>query len=151
MVITGIIDGPLSGGTPKAIELYVLDDIQDLSLYGVSSITNGAGSSAGTIEYSFPSDAVTSGTYIYLSSATDDTNFHIFGFASTYQNGVLGNGDDSIELYENGQIIDTFGDVNTDGTGQPWDYLDGWAYRNSATGPEDNIYTIQLDLQQALN
>lgn len=143
LVITGIIDGPLSGGTPKAIELYVLDDIQDLSLYGVSSITNGAGSSAGTIEYSFPADAVTAGTYIYLSSATDDTNFQaFFGFASTYQHGVLGvNGDDSIELYENGQIIDTFGDVNTDGTGQAWDYLDGWAYRNSATGPEGTTFT----------
>ena len=143
LVITGIIDGPLSGGTPKAIELYVLDDIQDLSLYGVSSITNGAGSSAGTIEYSFPADAVTAGTYIYLSSATDDTNFQaFFGFASTYQNGVLGvNGDDSIELYENGQIIDTFGDVNTDGSGQAWDYLDGWAYRNSATGPEGTTFT----------
>ena len=143
LVITGIIDGPLSGGTPKAIELYVLDDIQDLSLYGVSSITDGAGSSAGTIEYSFPADAVTAGTYIYLSSATDDTNFQaFFGFASTYQNGVLGvNGDDSIELYENGQIIDTFGDVNTDGNGQAWDYLDGWAYRNSATGPEGTTFT----------
>ena len=29
MVITGVVDGPLSGGTPKAIELYVLSDIPD--------------------------------------------------------------------------------------------------------------------------
>ena len=41
MVITGAYDGPLSGGTPKGIELYVLQDISDLSLYGISSITNG--------------------------------------------------------------------------------------------------------------
>ena len=44
-------------------------------------------------------------------------------------------------MYENGQIIDTFGDVNTDGSGQAWDYLDGWAYRNSATGPEGTTFT----------
>ena len=143
LVITGIIDGPLSGGTPKAVELYVLDDIQDLSLYGISSITNGAGSSAGTVEYNFPADAVTAGTYIYLSHASDDTNFQaFFSFASTYQNSVLGvNGDDSIELYENGQIIDTFGDVDTDGTGEAWEYLDGWAYRSSGTGPEGTTFT----------
>jgi hypothetical protein len=143
LIITGIFDGPLAGGTPKGVELYVINDIQDLSLYGVSSITNGAGTSAGNVEYNFPADAVTAGTYIYLSSASDDTNFQaFFGFGSTYQNGVLGvNGDDSIELYENGQIIDTFGDVDTDGSGQAWDYLDGWAYRNSATGPEGTTFT----------
>lgn len=143
LIITGIFDGPLAGGTPKGVELYVINDIQDLSLYGVSSITNGAGTSAGNVEYNFPADAVTAGTYIYLSSASDDTNFQaFFGFGSTYQNGVLGvNGDDSIELYENGQIIDTFGDVDTDGTGEAWDYLDGWAYRNSATGPEGTTFT----------
>ena len=143
LVITGIIDGPLSGGTPKAIELYVLDDIQDLSLFGVSSVSNGNGTNGSTVEYNFPADAVTAGTYIYLSQASDDTNFQaFFGFASTYQNNVLSvNGDDSIELYENGQIIDTFGDVNTDGSGQAWEYLDGWAYRKSATGPEGTTFT----------
>jgi len=141
MVITGAYDGPLSGGTPKGIELYVLQDISDLSLYGISSITNGQGSSSGNVEYNFPADAVTAGTYIYL--ATESSQFTtFFGIAPTYTNGVVSiNGDDSIELYENGQIIDTFGDVNTDGSGEAWDYLDGWAYRNSNTGPEGTTFT----------
>ena len=141
LVITGAYDGPLTGGTPKGIELYVLEDISNLSLYGVSSITNGAGTSAGNVEYNFPADAVTAGTYIYL--ATDSDQFTVFfGLAPTYDNGVVGiNGDDSIELYENGQIIDTFGDVNKDGSGETWDYLDGWAYRKSTTGPEGTTFT----------
>jgi hypothetical protein len=141
LVITGAYDGPLTGGTPKGIELYVLQDISDLSLYGVSSITNGAGTSAGNVEYNFPADAVTAGTYIYL--ATESTQFTtFFGIAPTYTNGVVSiNGDDSIELYESGQIIDTFGDVDTDGSGEAWDYLDGWAYRNSNTGPEGTTFT----------
>ena len=141
LVITGAYDGTLTGGTPKGIELYVLEDISNLSLYGVSSITNGAGTSAGNVEYNFPADAVTAGTYIYL--ATDSDQFTVFfGLAPTYDNGVVGiNGDDSIELYENGQIIDTFGDVNKDGSGETWDYLDGWAYRKSTTGPEGTTFT----------
>ena len=146
LVITGAYDGPLSGGTPKGIELYVLLDISDLSLYGVSSITNGAGTSAGNVEYNFPADAVTAGTYIYL--ATESTQFTtFFGIAPTYTNGVVSiNGDDSIELYESGQIIDTFGTVDCDpnagGTTCPeWDHLDGWAYRNSNTGPEGTTFT----------
>ena len=147
LVITGAYDGPLSGGTPKGIELYVLQDISDLSLYGVSSITNGAGTSAGNVEYNFPADAVTAGTYIYL--ATESSQFNtFFGIAPTYTNGVVSiNGDDSIELYESGQIIDTFGtvdcDPNASGTTCPeWDHLDGWAYRNDDTGPEGTTFTI---------
>jgi hypothetical protein len=141
LVITGAYDGPLTGGTPKGIELYVLQDIQDLSLYGISSVSNGGGTSAGNVQYNFPADVVNAGTFIYL--ATEDTKFQeFFGFASTYQNSVVSiNGDDSIELYENGQIIDTFGDVDTDATGEAWEYLDGWAYRTSGTGPEGTTFT----------
>ena len=29
LIITGVIDGPLSGGVPKAVELYALSDISD--------------------------------------------------------------------------------------------------------------------------
>ena len=55
----------------------------------------------------------------------------------TYTSGVVGiNGDDAIELYEGTTIIDTFGDVDMDGTGEAWDYLDGWAYRVNGTGPD---------------
>ncbi|KGL62074.1 T9SS type A sorting domain-containing protein [Polaribacter sp. Hel1_85] len=146
MIITGAYDGNLSGGTPKGIELYVLKDIADLSLFGVSSVSNGGGSTAGNIEYYFEAGTAKAGTFIYIS--TEETNFTtFFGMAPTYTTGTVGiNGDDSIELYENGQIIDVFGtvdcDPNNDGTTCPeWDYLDGWAYRKSNTGPEGTIFT----------
>ncbi len=141
MIITGAYDGSLKGGIPKGIELYVIKDITDLSLFGVSSVTNGGGSNEGTIEFSFPSVAANAGTFIYVS--TEETGFTtFFGMAPTYTTGVVGiNGDDSIELYENGQIIDVFGDVNKDGSGETWDYLDGWAYRKSNTGPEGTTFT----------
>ncbi|WP_397364484.1 T9SS type A sorting domain-containing protein [Olleya sp. R77988] len=136
LVLVGAYDGPLPGGTPKGIELVALADIADLSLFGISSVSNGGGSSAGNIEFTFPADAVSAGDRIFVATeATEFTNF--FGFAPTYTTGVVGiNGDDSIELYEGATIIDTFGDVDTDGSGEAWEYLDGWAYRVTNTGPD---------------
>ncbi len=136
LVIIGAYDGPNTGGTPKGVELYALADIADLSLFGLSSVTNGAGTNGSTIEFTFPTGSLTAGQSIFVATeATEFTNF--FGFAPNYITGVVGiNGDDAVELYENGVIIDTFGDVNVDGTGTAWDYLDGWAYRVSNTGPD---------------
>lgn len=145
MVITGVYDGPLSGGTPKGVELYVLTEIPvgDLSLYGVSSVSNGGGSTAGNVEFGFPANgsAIPAGTFIYVS--TESTNFNtFFGMMPDYTTGVVSiNGDDSIELYESGQIIDVYGDVDNDFSGEVYDYLDGWAYRNSNTGPEGTTFT----------
>ena len=141
LVITGVIDGPLTGGVPKALELYAINDIADLSVYGVASVTNGAGSS-GVTEFDFPADALNEGDFIYLSTETDGfTAF--FGFAPDYTDNVLSvNGDDAIELYLNGSIIDVFGDVDVDGSGEPWEYLDGWAYRVSNTGPDGSSFVV---------
>ena len=140
LVITGVYDAPLPGGLPKGIELYVINDIDDLSSFGVGSANNGGGTDGQ--EFTFPSVAVSAGTYIYVASEVDQfTAF--FGFAPTYNAGSVMsiNGDDAIELFENGSVSDTFGDINTDGNGEAWEYLDGWAYRNDDTGPEGATFT----------
>ena len=72
LVITGVLDGPLSGGTPKAVELYVLADIPDLSLYGVGSANNGQGSDGE--EFTFPAVAATAGSFIYVASESSEFN-----------------------------------------------------------------------------
>ncbi|WP_459741518.1 T9SS type A sorting domain-containing protein [Polaribacter sp. OB-PA-B3] len=140
IIITGVFDGSLSGGIPKGVELYVLEDVADLSLFGLSSVSNGAGSTNGVVEFNFPAVAVTAGTFIYISSSeTGFTDF--FGKNADYITGVVNiNGDDAIELYENGKIIDVFGDVNKDGSGETWDYLDGWAYRSSSSTPKGTTF-----------
>ena len=130
LIITAVFDGPLSGGVPKGVELYALDDIADLSIYGVGGANNGGGTDGE--EFSFPADSVSAGDYVYL--ATEAESFEaFFGFAPDYTHGtaVSINGDDAIELFENGVVIDLFGDIDVDGTGQAWDYLDGWAARAS--------------------
>ncbi|MCB0372820.1 MAG: T9SS type A sorting domain-containing protein, partial [Muricauda sp.] len=141
LIITGVYDGPLTGGVPKGVELYALEDIADLSVYGLGSANNGGGTDGE--EFSFPADAVAAGTHIYV--ATETTGFEsFFGFAPNYTSGSMAiNGDDAIELFLNGSVIDVFGDINVDGSGQPWDYVDGWAYRKDDTGPDGSTFVIE--------
>ena len=132
MVITGVIDGPLTGGTPKAIEVYALEDIPDLSIYGIGSANNGDGSDGE--EFTFPAVAATKGQYLFVSHESVEF-LSFFGFAPNYIDYTSANinGDDAIELFRNGAVIDVFGDINKDGSGEPWDYEDGWAYRKDGT------------------
>lgn len=129
LVISGVIDGPLSGGVPKAVELYVVNDIADLSSYALGSANNGGGSDGE--EFTFPAVSATAGSYIYVASEIDGfTAF--FGNAPDYDSSAIGiNGDDAIELFSAGSVVDTFGDINTDGSGTTWEYTDGWAYRTN--------------------
>ncbi len=135
LMISGVFDGPLSGGTPKVIEFYVLEDIADLSEYGFGSANNGGGSDGE--EFTFPADPATAGTYITVSGAPSEFMTY-FGTSVTYVDASTAssvNGDDAIELFHNGNVIDLLGDINVDGSGTAWDYLDGWAYRNDGSLP----------------
>ncbi len=44
LIITGVVDGPLTGGIPKAVEFFVVNNVADLSIYGFGSANNGGGS-----------------------------------------------------------------------------------------------------------
>ncbi len=139
LIITGVVDGPLPGGVPKGVELYVKDNIADLSLYGIGSANNGGGTDGQ--EFTF-SGSATAGQYIYVASEAVGFN-NFFGFNPDFTTGAIGiNGDDAIELFYNGGVVDVFGDINMSGTGEPWDYLDGWAYRNSTTGPDGSTFVL---------
>jgi len=140
LLITGVVDATLTGGTPKAVEIYVVNDIDDLSVCGIGSANNGGGSDGK--EYTFPAGSVTAGSYLYAATETDNFTAY-FGFAPNYTDGALGiNGDDAVELFCNDTVVDTFGDINVDGSGESWEYLDGWAYRKSDTGPDGTSFNV---------
>ncbi|WP_372756777.1 fibronectin type III domain-containing protein [Mariniflexile sp.] len=141
VIITGVFDGPLPGGLPKGVELYVTEDIADLSIYGIGSANNGTGSNGE--EFTFPAVAAASGDFIYVSSEIDGF-FSFFGFEPNYTSSAVNiNGDDAIELFKSSAVIDVFGDINVDGTGQPWDHLDGWAYRKNSSGPDGSVFVLE--------
>ncbi len=139
LILTGVYDGPLPGGLPKGVEIYVPNAIADLSKCGIGSANNGGGSDGQ--EYTFPPDQVAAGSFIYVSS--EATEFETwFGFPTSYSVGptMSINGDDAVEVFCNDSVVDTFGDINASGTGQGWEYLDGWAYRNAGTGPSGTTF-----------
>jgi predicted extracellular nuclease len=141
LVITGVIDGPLTGGLPKAVELYVANDIPDLSVYGVGAANNGGGTDG--VEFTFPAMPAAAGEFLYLATESDAfTAF--FGFAPQFVNANAAsiNGDDAIELFMNGSVVDVFGEINLSGTGQPWEYLDGWAYRVNGSGQDGSTFVM---------
>ena len=152
LVITGLFDGPLPYGVPKGVELYACSDIEDLSIYGLGSANNGGGTDG--VEHVFPADFIAAGTTFYVTHV-DGNNptafFDFFGFEADYVGdgySMAINGDDAIELFyvpANGDdpvVVDVFGDLYTDGSGQPWEYLDGWAKRITQTGPDGTVFDI---------
>ena len=131
LIITGVIDGPLPRGLPKAVELHVTANIPDLSIYGVGFANNGKGSDG--VEFTFPSQPATAGSFLTI--AYEEIEFEAyFDKKPDFVTGKLNiNGDDAIELFYDDQVIDVYGEVNV--AGGEWNYLDGWSYRRNASTP----------------
>jgi predicted extracellular nuclease len=140
LIITGVVDGDLAGGLPKVVELYVVNNMADLSTCGLGFANNGGGTDGE--EFTFPAGGAASGSFIYASN--EDAGFiSFFGFAPDYSSGSISmNGDDAIELFCNGVVVDVFGDINVNGDFEAWDYTDGWAYRVSNTGPDGSSFVL---------
>ena len=133
--IAGVIDFSLGTTAGKAIHLRVLADISDLSTYGVGVANNGGGTDG--IEITFNSISVSAGDDILI--ARDDFligeyfSTCISSFEYVFQDDLVNqNGDDAVELFKGSDVIETFGDINIDGTGTFWEYTDSWAYKDAS-------------------
>jgi hypothetical protein len=171
LVLQGIIDFdvPSAGSDGKAIHVLVVNDIDNLSLYGIGVANNGGGTDGQ--EYTFPAVSVLAGDNIMVARSPEAMASFL---GATEANIMLAssdigqNGDDAIELFYNGEVIETFGDVDTDGTGESWEYVDSFAYKvdgawtyaainctddaeTSATSacpyPYTGVYTVGTEIQ----
>ncbi|MDC1535081.1 hypothetical protein N8383_02375, partial [Flavobacteriaceae bacterium] len=105
-------------------------DIADLSLYGIGVANNGGGTDG--LEYTFPVVSVSAGDNIMIARTPSAMAAYLGADAATIiesNTSISQNGDDAIELYYNEAIVETFGDPDTDGSGEAWEYLDSWAYK----------------------
>lgn len=137
VIITGILDGTLSGGCPKAIELFVTGT-ENLNYYEVWRSLNGAPFGSGTGSISSMSGIFTN-TFVYLVKTDHVDAFHdVFGnegiFANVVPMGIInGNGNDGF------QVRLKVGSVVID---QVWledatdSYVDSYWYRKNGTGPD---------------
>jgi len=118
----------------KAVHLRALADIPDLSVYGIGVANNGGGTDG--MEYTFPAISIAAGDDILL-AREDDALTTYFGDCAEEIEHVIQteamnqNGDDAVELYSGFTVIETYGDINVDGTGQEWEYTGSWAYKDN--------------------
>lgn len=101
--------------------------------------------------------AIAAGDFYYLST-TDNTNTPTrfeewFGFAADFSDSLNFNGDDAIVLLKDGSVVDAFGELAVDGTGEAWEHTNGWAYRidGSSADTSFNIANWEFSGTDALN
>lgn len=125
------------GGTSnngRAVHLRVLEDIADLSEYGIGIANNGGGTDGREID--FPAISVVAGDDVLLVRDIDEAGLAAY-FEDCYNDfehvvpsgGVNFNGDDAVELFKGNTVIETFGDPDLIGTDQEWEYAGTWAYK----------------------
>jgi endonuclease I len=146
LIISGVFDGDLSGGTPKGVELYATENIEDLGVFAVGSANNGGGSDG--VEFEF-SGSLSAGDYLYVTMEESGFNT-FFGFDADLVDdmAVAINGNDAIELFYdstktfsgNETVVDLFGTIS--GSDAAWNHSDGWAYRNDFTGPDGDTFVV---------
>lgn len=150
LMITGVMDGTLTGGTPKTLEIFAINDIPDLSKYAIGLAANGGAFSPITAEYVLPAIPLPAGSFFYGvgnafgdQTAQFDSVFPAYASIRQWNFGVNSNGDD-VEglfydpsgLFTGGEtLVDVFGELGVDGTGTAWEHLDGWAYSNNGRTP----------------
>jgi hypothetical protein len=118
----------------KTIHVRANRDIADLSAYGLGVANNGGGTDG--VEFTFPAVSVSEGDQILVARvpgaiATYYGNCYN-NFDQVFQDDFVSqNGDDAIELFYQGNVIETYGDANVDGTGQSWEYAGSWGYKTA--------------------
>ncbi|MFT7624910.1 MAG: hypothetical protein ACI9WU_004101 [Myxococcota bacterium] len=126
LILVGVVDGPLTGGLPKAVELYACEDIADLSGWSLQLASNG--NPLGNA-FDFPADPAQAGQFIRVSKEAVQFE-EFFGGPPNYISGIASsNGNDAFGLSKDGVLVDVFGEIGVDGDGEVWDHEDGWAYR----------------------
>ncbi len=120
----------------KAVHLKVNKNIPDLSIYSIGVANNGGGTDG--IEYTLPAIAVEEGDDILLAREQATIAAYFGGCIDSFEHiieteSMNQNGDDAIELFNGNTVVETFGDVDVDGTGAAWEYSGSWAYKEGTT------------------
>ena len=145
IIISEIVDAPLPGGLPKFVELTNTGTTSvDLSAYSIGNYSNGSttlGGGASTVL----SGMLAAGDSYVISYENGDSPgmglfFDTYGFdPDTFDLGAFINGDDVVALFlgaatgdgSDATLVDQYGVVGVDGTGEAWEYTDGYSFRNA--------------------
>ena len=148
-IITAIVDGDCTGGTPKLLEIYAQGTV-DFSNFSIQNQTNTNTGDYGTPE-SLSGLGIVTDAFVYITSTKSTTTTagmnNLAALASEFpslniddilETNVLNvNGDDRVRIINAaGDIIDQYGVNDTNGDNEYWDYTDSYATRIDGTGPD---------------
>jgi hypothetical protein len=148
LVINEVVDGTLPGGLPKFVELVNTGaSTVDVTAFEMANFNNGStlpGGGAGTTLTGGPLAA--GGYYVvaYEFSGSNTSFSSVYGTAPDLFIGPFVNGDDVLALRDSGTqaVVDVYGVIGVDGTGEVWEYTDGYSWRcgtnaNATFDPND--------------
>lgn len=142
LIITWVVDGDLSGGLPKCATIVNTGATSvNLSDYQFANYNNGGTTPSTTFDLSTIQATLASHGVLTLANESD-TYASVFGGPPSATTGALSiNGDDTVTIRNSdGTILDVYGVVGTDGTGEPWEYEDGYAKRSTTvTAANDTL------------
>jgi len=144
-VITAIVDGDCSGGTPKLLEIYAKGTV-DFSMFSLENQSNANTTWGNTTDLS--SFGIVTNAFVYVTTSSSamafESEFPTAQASPVLVSGVINlNGDDRIRIIETmtSTVIDQYGVDNVDGTGALWEYKDSYARRLNGTLP-DGTFTM---------
>ncbi len=134
-IFTMISDGDCPGGNPKVVEIYAQGTV-DFSNYSLENQTNANTDWGNTLNLADLGTVTDDFVYIYADDASFATEYPSASNSFATTSSVMSfNGDDRIRIIQdsNSAVIDQYGEDSVDGTGEVWEYKDGYAKRNNGT------------------
>ena len=142
-IISEIVDAPLPGGLPKFVEITnVGDAVIDMSSIHIGNFSNGSTNLGGDSTTALSGSLVPGDSYVVSYENGDSPGaglfFDTYGFDPDFFDlGAFINGDDVVAIFDgpatgdgtDANIIDIYGVIGTDGTGEVWEYTDGFSFR----------------------
>ena len=137
--LQGIMDFTTPGAWFRGLHVVASADIPDLSVYALGVATNGGGTDGIEIELTGSAAAGDNILIARSANATADIIDVYLNATDLYDQIIIqnentafaSNGDDAIELFFNGEVIETYGDIDVDGSGESWEYMDSWAWKQA--------------------
>lgn len=133
IIISEVVDGTLGGGNPKFVELTNTGSSDVTFAAGDGIIVQSNSSSDLNIDVDLEGVSIAAGDSFVIQSSSNggvDVFEATYGFAADlYTSAFFSNGDDRYILFTDGGVADIHGEIDTDGTGSVWEYLDGFSVR----------------------
>ncbi len=144
-ILTAILDGPCTGGTPKILEIYANGpvDFTTINLENQTNANTTWGSGASGLQ-SLAAFGTRTNEFVYVVMTNANlpvatAEYPNITSANSIESGTMNlNGDDRVRLVNSATsiVIDQFGESDVDGTGLAWEWLDSWAKRVNGTLPD---------------